>query len=225
MEKFLDKPINPIPLSEDDERETFPLARAYVPRDPTKRYVSIWQEELEHELLIPDAPWLAPKPYFVAKQRATSYYRQFTRREMWLSDDNEVVEWQEVKPDAFLLGESNFLDANLSPESRVLFNDLVRQLLFNFVKEFEEEHKAVQRGLALKFVSRLVRMSRLDEILDEDLKARIQESLGDANPLKFKDLATLAGFKSRDGGRYSNDIGWQFQRISEELRVFTKTMV
>jgi hypothetical protein len=188
------------------------------------KYISIWQEELEAELVSPEVPpWTTPKPYFVARQRAASYIRQFTSREVQFNYDDEVD--GEVLPDALLLGESNYLDANLSPESRALFSDLVRQLLYNFVEEFEKDHKYIQRGLALKYVSRLVRMSRLDEILDNDLQERIQNSLGNNNPWKLVDLSRLAGFGSREGGRYSNDFGWQIQRISEELRIFAKTMV
>lgn len=194
--------------------------------------VSIWQEEFENVREWPDVPekqikslgrnW--PKtPLYVARQKANDYYRQFTQRETPFGDDDEVV--GEALPDSILLGESNYLDANLSPESRALFNDLVRQLLFNFVKEFEEDQKDIRKGFASKYVSRLIRMSRLDEILDQDLQDKIQENLGDNNPWKIKDLAPLTGFWIREGGRTPMEFETHCHRVKSELRIFAKTMI
>ena len=186
--------------------------------------ITIWQTEIDAQLSIPGTP------YYIAEQRATDYYRQFTKRENTDLQDLSDVLYDAIiaksgTPDVLILGESNFLDANLSPESRTLFNDLVRQLLFNFVKEFETDHKDIRPGFALKFVSRLIRMSRLDEILNNNLREKIQESLGDENPWKIYKLAEVVGFEVRDGSRTTLEFDCQYEKISKELRIFTKTMI
>ena len=181
------------------------------------RTVTIWQDEFENVKAWPDTP------YYVAIQRANDYYNKFTAREMPFGEDDEVV--GEVLPDAVILGESNYLDANLSPESRTMFNDLVRQLLFNFVEEFEKENTDIRKGFASKYVSRLIRMSRLDEILDQDLQDKIQEALGDNNPWRIGQLAPIAGFWIREGGRTPMEFEMHCHRVKDELRIFAKTMI
>jgi hypothetical protein len=179
---------------------------------------TIFQAELESHLAVGE-------PYYVAKQNAIDYHRQFTRREetdIWWWEDQYrdlVIVKKGTPDDSLVMGESRILEANLSPESRTLFNDLARELFFRFVEESENPN------FARMYVCRLFRMLNFEHILDEDLQRIVQENLGKNDPRLLYEFSSLVGFPLRKKKRTSSDFEISFQRIETELKIFTKTML
>ena len=181
------------------------------------RTYSVFRAELEFHLAVGE-------PYYVAKQNAIDYYRQFTWREKTTIldlEDQDLDRYLEKRgtPDALVMGETNFLEANLSPESRTLFNDLARELFFRFVEESEKP------DFALKYVCRLFRMNNLEHILDEDLQVIVKENLGNNDPRRLYEFSMLTGFPLRNNHRLRLDFEIAYQSIETELKIFTKTMI
>jgi len=193
--------------------------------------ISIFHEELKFHLALPGTP------YFIARQRAIDYTRRYTRREIpienliSLEDNAEltVLNSIEISPDAFLLQEGNFVDANLTPESRALFNDLVRKLFTQFVKlgdDFEDAMFAdgtqLNERIATIYLARIIRIGNLEHILNLDLQRIVQSALGDRTPWTILDLSILCGYGIRKGSRLDNNFRKEIWRIQAGLREFLR---
>jgi len=181
------------------------------------RLYSVFRAELEAHLSV-------GKPYYVAKQDAIDYYRQFTKREqtsIWDWEDQYVDRYiaQNGTPDSLVMGESNYLEANLTPESRTLFNDLARELFFRFVRESNFP------DFAKKYVCWIFRKSNLEHILDDDLQVIVQEVMQGSNPSELFELSKFIGFPVNKGNRISFNFEWHLQKVETELKIFTKTML
>jgi hypothetical protein len=183
--------------------------------------VSIFEEELRFHLAAPDTP------YFIARQRAIDYTRRYTRRELPIDhlisledgfESGGVINTilLEISPDAFLLQEGNFIDANLSPESRALFNDLVRKL-FQFI---ESAGDRLDGGIAIIFLARIIRVGNLEHILSEDLQAVVQGALGDRTPWTLLDLSILCGYHIRKRSTLDKKFQRELGKIQNQLRKY-----
>jgi len=204
-----------------------------------RRGISIFQEELNFHRAIPGTP------YFIARQRAIDYTRRYTRREIpidtLLSTENDDYSGQhttlnsvyfEIHPDAMLLQQSNFTDANISPESRALFNDLVRQLFTQFVKlgdDFEDKlfvNSQLDERIATIYLARIIRVGNLEHILNDDLQQIVQRALGSGRtPWTVLDLSILCGYKIRKGSRLDNGFQREITKIQVGLREFLRGRV
>ena len=160
-------------------------------------------------------------PYFIARQRAIDYHRRFTLREVHGFDEEtgELREGLDPTPDVALLNESSFHDANLSPESRTLFNDLVRQLFEKFCKAQKEQK------ISTKFLAYLLRSNNLEHILDPDLQAMVQRSLRGASPMNLYEFAQSCEEEfgrptTRREGRMTTVFAFRLTRIRQNLKKF-----
>jgi hypothetical protein len=137
-----------------------------------------------------------------------------------------------ISPDYLSVNESSFVDAKLSPESRVIFNDLVRQLLTHFVKlEDDFVDKAFHWGdrtyklderIATLYLAMVIRVGNLEHILDDDLQRIVQAALGNNTPWTLSDLSVLCGYKLRDSHRLDNKFKKEISRIHHGLREFLR---
>ena len=198
----------------------------------TERTQSVFISELDWHLKGPvieeDGTISAPTtPYYMAKQRAIDYYRRYTAREITVSchDESEMategLKYEESTPDAIELSEGNFLDANLTPENRTIFNDLVRKLLCDFCNQGS---KKFDKDIALIFVAAQIRKGNLEHILDEDLQTLVAKILGDKSPETELEVSETCGFPRRSGSRASNDWTKQRAHIQDGLhRYLVKT--
>jgi hypothetical protein len=206
-----------------------------------RREISIFQEELNFHRAIPGTP------YFIARQRAIDYARRYTRREIPIDsllslendDDNFFLGhtlnsvYLEIHPDAVLLQQGNFIDANVSPESRALFNDLVRQLFTQFVKlgdDFEDKLFAngsqLDERIATIYLARIIRIGNLEHILNDDLQQIVQTALGNGRtPWTVLDLSILCGYKIRKGSRLDNNFQRELKKVQSGLKEFLRGRV
>jgi hypothetical protein len=160
-------------------------------------------------------------PYFIAYQRATDYYRRYTLREVYGFDDEtgELRKGLEPTPDVQIMLESSFYDASLSPESRALFNDLVRLLFEKFCKLQKE------RKISTKYLSYLIRSNNLEHILDLDLQDLVQCSLRGASPMTLYEFAQsceeeFQGPTTRNDSRITNKFACLVTKIRQNLQRF-----
>jgi len=180
---------------------------------------SIFQTELEANLAL-------GMPFYVAKQRAIDYYRRYTRREI-ISDltEGSAEGTMEVSPDAVMMGEGNFLDANVTAESRVMFNQLFR-LFLEYAEEWTSGHpdnKKVwydTKRIAVKDVCRIARCGNLEHLLDEDLQEVVGRELGESVPWNDCDLAEICGYELRKGKRMDNVATWNLKCWRDDFRTY-----
>lgn len=227
--------IDNIPLPTSTKKQTRKQPRK---RSSNLKEISIFQEELEYHLAIPGTP------YYIARQRAIDYTRRYTRREvpidklLSLEDDVEFSGQHilgaislEISPDACLLQEGNFVDANLSPESRALFNDLIRKLLTEFVKlgdDFENElfgSSQLNEKIAIAYLARIIRIANLEHILNDDLQQIVHTALGGRTPWTILDLSIVCGYKIRAGSRLDNNFQKELNKVQAGLREYVQDKV
>lgn len=217
----------PLPTNKQTRKQT---RKRFIDR---RKQISIFREELEYHLAIPNTP------YYIARQRAIDYTRRYTRREvpidqlLSLEDDVDFSGPRtlgavslEISPDAFLLQEGNYIDANLSPESRALFNDLIRKLLTEFVKlgdDFENElfgSSQLNEKIATAYLARIIRVGNLEHILNDDLQQIVRTALGDRTPWTVLDLSIVCGFGIRKGSRLDNNFQKELNKVQAGLREY-----
>jgi len=167
-------------------------------------------------------------PLYQARQRAIDDYRKYGKRKV-SAEFGESPEGEfEGTPDAILLGEGNWLDANLSAESRLMFNQLFR-LMFEYAQEWDGQYPDNKRifseihGLAAKYMARIVRCGNLEHILDEDLQEMVAKELGDSIPWNKADLAEVCGYGLREGRKLSNEASWHITCWEEDLRSYARS--
>jgi hypothetical protein len=153
-------------------------------------------------------------PLYMARQRAIDYHRRYTARELVLND-GYLAEGADVTPDAAVLGEGNWLDANLSSESRMSFNEQ-----FGLMLEHAQE---VDSGIGIKWLCRLARNGNLEHILDDELQAIVEKELGEAKIDFIADLAELCGYEIRKGRRVPAEFQFKLDEFLTGLREFAKT--
>jgi hypothetical protein len=160
--------------------------------------------------------------HYLARQRAVDNYRRFTSREI-SSEFNAAGDGFDVHPDAVLLSEGNWLSANLSAESVLMFKNLFRDF-YDFALEWDEENSSKYEGLKLaaKYVARLARILNLEHLLDDDLQEVVSKELGDTTPWFKADLVELCGYGMRDNRRVPNKASWHWDAWENALRSYAK---
>jgi hypothetical protein len=171
--------------------------------------------------------------YFIARQRTIDYQRRYTDMESpidYLIRSERIGDPLAISPDCLLVNEGSFVDANLTPESRALFNDLVRQLLTEFVKRDDFEDKAFVRDglnerIATLYLARILRIDNLEHILDDDLQQIVNTALGDTLPWTMADFASLCGYCPRKGSRINSVFEREISKIQFGLREFLRDRI
>jgi len=161
-------------------------------------------------------------PFYQAKQRAVDSYRKFQAREktdVW--NKGELIDIFEPSPDAILMNEGNWLDANLPIDERMSVNEIVG-LMFEFAQDWKEPGSS-DRIVAMKWVCRIVRLANVEHILKAEIQAVVNAELGTAD-IDFKaDIAELSGFASRENRRVPNEYEAKLREFLPALASYIRS--